>query len=109
MRAIIPTATGPVNIGSSCDASRRQLGRRVREGGTRAMSSATLPEIAPTAGDTTWFTHDRFGLFIHWGIYSAAARHEWVKQRERISDADYQPYFDHFDPDLYDPRQWARD
>ena len=30
-----------------------------------------LPE--PTAGDTSWFVRDRFGLFIHWGIYSAAA------------------------------------
>jgi len=55
-----------------------------------------------------WFVHDRFGLFIHWGIYAAAARHEWVKQRERMTDADYQPYFDHFDPDLYDPATWAR-
>lgn len=73
------------------------------------MTAATLPETAATKGDTTWFTQDRFGLFIHWGIYSAAARHEWVKQRERITDSAYQPYFDHFDPDLYDPRQWARD
>lgn len=73
------------------------------------MSATTAPATAPTTGDTTWFTHDRFGLFIHWGIYAAAARHEWVKQRERITDEAYQPYFDHFDPDLYDPRQWARD
>lgn len=63
---------------------------------------------APTADDTGWFQRDRFGLFIHWGIYSAAARHEWVKNREKISDADYQKYFDHFDPDLYDPQAWAR-
>ena len=55
-----------------------------------------------------WFTHDRFGLFIHWGLYAQAARHEWVKFREGITDADYQKYFDHFDPDLYDPKQWAR-
>ena len=67
----------------------------------------TLPE--PTAGDTSWFVHDRFGLFIHWGIYSAAGRHEWVKSRERINDQDYQKYFDHFDPDLYDPSVWARE
>jgi alpha-L-fucosidase len=37
-----------------------------------------------------------------------AARHEWVKSRERIADEDYQRYFDHFDPDLYDPAKWAR-
>ncbi len=64
---------------------------------------------ASSGGDPTWFIHDRFGLFIHWGIYSAAARHEWVKNLEKINDADYQAYFDHFDPDLYDPAAWARE
>jgi len=63
----------------------------------------------PTIGDTTWFTQARFGMFIHWGIYSVPARHEWVKNRERIADQDYQKYFDHFDPDLYDPAIWAKE
>lgn len=63
---------------------------------------------APTRGDTSWFVRDRFGMFIHWGLYSLAARHEWVKSREKIDDESYQRYFDHFDPDLYDPRVWAR-
>ncbi|MHB0876220.1 MAG: alpha-L-fucosidase [Anaerolineae bacterium] len=67
----------------------------------------TMPE--PTEGDTSWFVNDRFGLFIHWGIYAAAARHEWVKQIERIPDEEYQKYFEHFDPDLYDPRVWAQE
>ncbi len=62
-----------------------------------------------TAADTEWFTHERFGLFIHWGIYALPARHEWVKQRERIRDEDYRRYFDHFYPDLYDPEKWARE
>ena len=61
----------------------------------------------PTTGDTAWFTHARFGMFIHWGLYALAARHEWVKSRERIDNHTYQRYFDHFDPDLYDPRAWA--
>ncbi len=65
------------------------------------------PSASPA--DTGWFLQDRFGLFIHWGIYSVAARHEWVKQRERITDEDYQKYFDHFYPDLYDPALWARE
>ncbi|MEV6288568.1 alpha-L-fucosidase [Kribbella sp. NPDC051770] len=55
-----------------------------------------------------WFRHDRFGMFVHWGLYSLAARHEWVKNRERMTDEQYQRYFDRFDPDLYDPRAWAR-
>jgi len=55
-----------------------------------------------------WFRQDRFGMFIHWGLYSLAARHEWVKSREEMDDAAYQRYFDNFDPDLYDPKEWAR-
>ena len=62
----------------------------------------------PTPGNTEWFTADRFGLFIHFGLYAEAARHEWVKSREKISNEDYQKYFDHFDPDLYDPKAWAK-
>src|ERR1700722_6629617 len=66
-----------------------------------------IPIPPPTDGDTTWFTEARFGLFIHWGLYALAARHEWVKSMEKISDADYQKYFDRFEPDLYDPNMWA--
>ena len=61
-----------------------------------------------SSANTDWFVHDRFGMFIHWGLYALAARHEWVKNRERIPDAVYQKYFEHFDPDLYNPREWAR-
>ncbi|MBD3183186.1 alpha-L-fucosidase [Candidatus Poribacteria bacterium] len=67
---------------------------------------AIKPEA--TAGNTDWFIHDRFGLFIHWGLYALPARHEWVKNRERIPDSTYQKYFEHFDPDLYDPKEWAK-
>lgn len=62
---------------------------------------------APTDGDTSWFTEARFGMFIHWGLYALPARHEWVKNHEKISDEDYAAYFKHFDPDLYDPALWA--
>lgn len=55
-----------------------------------------------------WWLDARFGMFIHWGSYSLAGRHEWVKNREKITDEAYQKYFDHFDPDLFQPREWAR-
>jgi alpha-L-fucosidase len=64
-------------------------------------------ETLTTPGDTSWFVHDRFGLFIHWGLYALPARHEWIKSREKIDDAHYDKYFRYFDPDLYDPNQWA--
>ncbi|WP_319226741.1 alpha-L-fucosidase [Draconibacterium orientale] len=55
-----------------------------------------------------WWTDARFGMFIHWGLYAQAARHEWVKKNERISDEDYQKYFEIFNPDLFDPAEWAK-
>ena len=69
-----------------------------------------MPKVPEkTAGDTSWFQQDRFGLFIHWGTYSLAGRHEWVKNYERIHDDEYNKYFKHFDPDLYDPNVWAKE
>jgi alpha-L-fucosidase len=65
------------------------------------------PSPAPTNGDTSWFTEARFGLFIHWGLYALGARHEWLKNQERLTTEEYQRYFDHFDPDLYNPEAWA--
>ena len=67
-----------------------------------------IPQPAPVAGDMGWFVQDRFGMFIHWGTYASAARHEWVKHAEEIPDEAYEAYFRHFDPDLFEPRAWAR-
>lgn len=55
-----------------------------------------------------WWRHDRFGMFIHWGLYALPARHEWVKNRERMTNEEYQKYFDNYNPDLFDPHAWAR-
>ncbi|AWW32725.1 alpha-L-fucosidase [Echinicola strongylocentroti] len=56
----------------------------------------------------SWWTESRFGMFIHWGLYAQAARHEWVKKRERISDEEYKKYFEIFEPDLFNPKEWAK-
>ena len=32
--------------------------------------------IRKTPGNTEWFMHDRFGMFIHFGLYTMPARHE---------------------------------
>lgn len=55
-----------------------------------------------------WWTNDRFGMFIHWGIYAQPARGEWVKSRGNLTEEEYQTYFDNFNPDLYNPREWAK-
>ncbi|WP_353111610.1 alpha-L-fucosidase [Microbacterium sp.] len=55
-----------------------------------------------------WFDEARFGMFVHFGVYSVAARHEWVQNYERLTDEEYRPYAEHFDPDLFDARALAR-
>jgi alpha-L-fucosidase len=56
-----------------------------------------------------WWADARFGMFIHWGLYSLPARHEWVRNFEHISNEDYQKYFNMFNPDLFDPKKWAKE
>ncbi len=78
--------------------------------------AAAAASVAPPRVETEaerqarmkWWTEARFGMFIHWGLYALPARHEWVRSRERITDEAYARYFAHFDPDLYEPRAWAR-
>lgn len=55
-----------------------------------------------------WWTNARFGMFIHWGLYALPARHEWVKNHERMTNEQYQKYFEEYNPDLYNPKEWAR-
>lgn len=57
---------------------------------------------------SAWFRRDRFGMFIHWGLYAIPARGEWVRSVERISVEEYEPFFKTFDPVDYDPRKWAK-
>ncbi len=76
-----------------------------------ASSSPILPSEETDArreARMKWWTEARFGMFIHWGLYALPARHEWVKQREAITDEAYEQYFKHFNPDLYEPKEWAR-
>lgn len=56
-----------------------------------------------------WWSDARFGMFIHWGLYALPARHEWVKNQERITNETYQKYFDEFNPDQFDPKKWAKE
>ena len=55
-----------------------------------------------------WWTHGRFGLFLHFGLYSLRARGEWSKMHERVPEEKYEDYFRNFDPDLFDAASWAR-
>ena len=64
--------------------------------------------VKKTSGNTDRFRRDRFGMFIHFGLYSLPSRGEWVKTHENMTDEYYDRYFTHFDPDMFDAREWAR-
>ena len=55
-----------------------------------------------------WWREARFGMFIHFGLYSIPARGEWVRSTEELTVEQYQPFFDEFDPYAFDARAWAR-
>ncbi len=67
-----------------------------------------LYNVKKTDGDSSWFMHDRFGMFLHFGLYSMPARHEWVRRYEFLPDETYDLYFKHFNPDLFDAKAWAK-
>ena len=55
-----------------------------------------------------WWTEARFLVcFIRGDFMPLPARHEWVMSKEQISKTDYEKYVDYFDPDLYNPNEWA--
>jgi alpha-L-fucosidase len=56
----------------------------------------------------TRFNEARFGMFIHWGLYSIPGRGEWVRFHEDISQAEYARFADEFNPRRFDARAWAR-
>ena len=73
-----------------------------------AQKSLSKETPQQKAARMQWWTDARFGMFIHWGLYALPARHEWVKNKERMTNEQYQKYFDEFDPDQFNPGEWAR-
>jgi len=70
---------------------------------------AYLKQTAATRDERMRWWHDaRFGMFVHWGLYSQLGRHEWVMNRERIPIAEYEKLADSWRPKERPAREWAR-
>ena len=54
-----------------------------------------------------WFQDARFGLFIHWGVYSVLGDGEWVMNNQNISIEDYEKLPNFFNPISFDPKKWV--
>lgn len=55
-----------------------------------------------------WFRDARFGMFIHWGIYSIPAKGEWTYATDPYEPGEYEGYAKVFNPTSYDPTAWAK-
>ena len=55
-----------------------------------------------------WFQDARFGMFIHWGLYSILGKHEWVMHTDAIPVAEYEKLAGQFNPTRFDAEKWVR-
>lgn len=64
------------------------------------------PSSTPYADRIAWFHEARFGLFVHYGLYTLPGRGEWVQWQERIPAATYRALADDFNPAPECVDQW---
>lgn len=63
-----------------------------------------------------WWREARFGMFIHWGLYSVPAgkwkdrtnHGEWIRETAHIPIAEYEPFLQQFNPIAFDAKEWVR-
>ena len=65
----------------------------------------TIKQALPAG--LAWFQDVRFGMFIHWGLYSILARHEWVMHRDSIPVAEYEKLVQQFNPVKFNADEWV--
>jgi alpha-L-fucosidase len=76
--------------------------------GAGASLAAVAPGDADRARRMKWWHQAKFGMFIHWGLYSLLGRHEWVMEMEGIPVPEYEQLAKRFTPNPNAARDWAR-
>jgi len=54
-----------------------------------------------------WFREAKFGMFVHWGVYSVNALSDWIL-RIRMPLSEFRKYGNRFKPDRFNPDEWVR-
>ena len=97
------------------NASRRDYLRALTVGtmlaGAGCKPSAALSKPGPPPGHERriqWWREAKFGMFIHWGIYSLLGRDAWAMGDEDIPLHEYEQYARDFQPQPNAVRSWAR-
>lgn len=71
------------------------------------LSAAIAAEIPPLAQRAAWFSEARFGLFIHWGVYSVVGKGEWLRESGKIPLAEYDKLHPQFNPVKFNAADWV--
>ena len=53
------------------------------------------------------FQEDKFGMFVHWGVYSLLGDGEWVMHNQNIAIDEYEKLPTFFNPIDFDPKEWV--
>ena len=84
-------------------------GNRAAWGAEPAGPVTETPEVlADRERRMKWWHAARFGMFIHWGLYSVIGQHEWAMEVEGIPVAQYERLAKHFTPQPNAAREWAK-
>lgn len=73
----------------------------------RVRRRGLLDKIMDMKEYMKWFEEARFGMFVHWGVYSLIGRGEWVRSNEHMTAEDYQPYVERFRPQAFNADEIA--
>src|SRR3954452_21783896 len=84
------------------------LGASVAAASLVDFAGAATADPADQARRMKWWHDARFGMFIHWGLYSVLGRHEWAMEQEGIPVAEYEQLAKKFNPKPNTARAWAR-
>jgi alpha-L-fucosidase len=76
---------------------------------TRAVAQQQPADVIPAERRAAreWFQDAKFGMFIHWGVYSQLAQGEWVMQNRGITVDRYEWLASEFNPIRLDAREWV--
>jgi len=110
-RSLLKGATASlVGLGSmrSMNASGRMKGTLGQTPSNHAPTGKPQPGDATREQRMEWWHEARFGMFIHFGVYSSIMRHEWVMENEAIPISEYTSHARQFKPEKGSARAWAR-
>src|SRR5207247_4848038 len=54
-----------------------------------------------------WFQESRFGMFIHWGVYSVLENGEWVMNNTKMPVSEYEKLPPRFNPTEFNAAEWV--